>query len=131
MMEPWRFKPGQVWTYDNRDGEEDSRAVILRIDEEDGVRIFHICVRGLQIRDPYDPNARIDTITHMPFAADAAMASLKELDRVGAIPNFSEGYANWRTAYERREAGVFTISIGQAVAYMAGEAQGDIGDVLE
>ena len=112
-----RFEPGQVWTYDHRPGEEDSRLTILRVDQ-DGVlgQIVHVCVDGVGLPQSVDPELQSTRrISHMPFSAEAVAESVgKHVDTV-EVPDHAEGYGHWREAFEREEAGVFTITVGEAV----------------
>ncbi|WHI47117.1 hypothetical protein ACJJIE_05495 [Microbulbifer sp. TRSA001] len=113
-----KVKEGQVWKYDNREGEENSRVIILKIEEsKDDSMVVHAQISGIKI---YNPNSGevIEEITHMPFSIEALGASLNELMGESEIPDFEEGYDSWKREYDNGKAGVFTISIGEAVKYM-------------
>jgi len=108
-----QFKPGQVWTYQNRPGESSSTLTILQIDRSEKLGIIvHIRVDGLQVHNP--KGDLVPSIEHMPFSRDAMIRSAVRLLRTkGSIPTL-EGYENWRSAC----GGVYTISIADAVSVM-------------
>ncbi len=112
------IKEGQVWKYDNRPGEEESRVIILKLDEEnDGSVIVHVQVLGLDINNP-NSDESIEEITHMPFTREAAESSLLELMGETELPSYEDGYDDWKQEHEAGNAGVFSITIGESVKYM-------------
>lgn len=113
-----KFKVGQVWKYNNRDFEKESTLLLLRIDVEEDEEIFHIQVDGLNITNPNNLNEPIDIITHFPFSREALESSVVSYCGDGDIPDFSEGYDLWRESYEKGDAGIFSISVGEAVQFM-------------
>jgi hypothetical protein len=44
--------------------------------------------------------------------------SLLRVERTGPIPEFSDGYQQWRTGFDQNKAGVWTVPIAEAVAAM-------------
>ena len=111
------FRPGQVWSYQTRPGEDSSRVIVLRVEEapELGV-IVHVAVEGLNIRNPKAPGGRITRAQHLPFAKAAVERSVvSKLQDDSPIPPFEEGYRVWREAYDQQKGGVFTITIAEAV----------------
>ncbi|MCO1336868.1 hypothetical protein MO867_21300 [Microbulbifer sp. OS29] len=118
MMMDVKIKEGQEWKYDNREGEESSRAIILKIEEsKDNSLIVHIHVSGIKINNP-NGDESIEEITHMPFSIEALGASLHEFIGESDIPDYLDGYNSWKREYESGNAGVFSISIGESVKYM-------------
>jgi hypothetical protein len=112
------YEVGQVWTYDNRENEKNSSILILHIDKEGDGEIVHVCVRGLSISNPNNPNDMIDEITHMPFRKEALDDSVKNQIGIQEVPDYSEGYDIWRESYDAEEAGVYSITVGEAVQFM-------------
>ncbi|MFO0812452.1 MAG: hypothetical protein U0796_04505 [Gemmatales bacterium] len=111
------YAAGQVWKYHHRPSEDGSRLTILCIDTEPGYgNIVHIAVSGLAIRAPHAPNGHIREMSHLPFAEDAIDKSVTELVETLPEPPLSGGYAVWREAFDKGEAGVFTVPLGQLVA---------------
>ncbi|WP_445361921.1 hypothetical protein ACJJIL_10545 [Microbulbifer sp. EKSA005] len=113
-----KVKEGQVWKYDNREGEEDSRAIILKIEESKyDSMVVHVQISGIKIDNPNSGEV-IEEITHMPFSIEALGASISELMGECEIPDYEDGYNSWKREYINGNAGVFSISIGESVKYM-------------
>jgi len=117
---PPPFVAGQVWRYDHRPGEEGSTVHVIRVESEPrSGTVVHVSVHGLRLRNPMAPGGTSDRIGHMPFAEDALRRSVRDL--VGerdADAAAQEGYDAWRGAFERGEAGVFTVTLAEAVGMM-------------
>ena len=115
-MQP--FTPGQVWTYHTRPEEEASRVVICQVDEDPKLGpIVHIHVTGVRFKNQYAPRGFSDEIGHMPYSADALRVSLVTLESTNAaLPRYEDGYQEWRSAFEKGEAGVWTLSLRDAIA---------------
>jgi hypothetical protein len=114
-----KYYPGQVWKYHTRPAETDSRATILRIDlaPPQGY-IVHIAVDALTIRSPQSRDGVAKTISHLPFSEAAIDKSLTELDGTGPVPEFREGYQTWRDGFDHHKAGVWTVSVADAITAM-------------
>ena len=113
-----KYESGQVWSYDNRVNEPDSKLVLLKIEELHNEEIFHVHVFNLNLTDPGDIDAPLDCIFHMPFSKKAFEKSIRNLEGVTEVPDFKEGYDVWREAYDNGEGGVYSITVGEAVSYM-------------
>ncbi len=112
------FKAGQVWTYNNRPAEANSRLTILQVDAtEAGEPMVHIHVNGLAIHNPNQAEL-IEYIVHMPFSLEAIENSVQELVGEGDIPDYLEGYQMWKEEYDEGNAGFFSVTVGEAVTYM-------------
>jgi hypothetical protein len=109
------YKPGQVWSYKTRPGEEKSTLSILRAEAgPEDRRIVHIRVDNIRLKNctgGNEPNA----IEHMPFAREALDESVVKNIRSGPVPDFKNGYSEWRKAWDAGKAGVYTITVAQAV----------------
>lgn len=109
-----RFHPGQVWAFTPPAGQPEARLTILRV--EDGAkagRIVHISLSGVKYGGGHTH------IQHLPLAEAAIEKSVTSLDRkTGPIPDFSEGYKQWRTAFDAGKGGVFTISVAEAFDFV-------------
>jgi hypothetical protein len=111
------YKAGQVWSYKTRKHEEPSTLTVLMVetDSEFG-NIVHISVTGLKLKNPVSANGPIDTIGHMPFTEKAIDKSvIKLIKEDGELPEFNEGYDEWRLAFQNRKAGIYKISVSEAV----------------
>lgn len=55
----------------------------------------------------------------MPFSEAAIDSSVTErLGEVAELPDFQEGYTEWRNSFEAGNAGIFSIPVGKSVEYM-------------
>lgn len=117
-VEDEKYRPGQVWSYKTRPGEETSTFTILRVEAaSNGKRIVHIHVDGIRLKNCTggpEPNS----VTHMPFARESIDASaVKNLART-QVPAFEDGYAEWRKGWDARKAGFYTITVAEAIGVM-------------
>ncbi|WP_417237886.1 hypothetical protein [Bizionia sp.] len=115
-----QLESGQIWKYKTRIGEEKSRVLILKIEKyEEKETVIHISVHGLKIK-----NAKIETgisedIGHLPFSEESIIQSLTELvSSNNTLSNYEDGYNQWKDAFKIGNAGVFSISIKEAVDYV-------------
>ena len=111
------FRPGQVWSYRTRPGDDSSTVVVLRVEEAPTLGVIvHVAVEGLDIRNPKAPDGRITRAQHLPFAEAAVKRSVVNKLRDDApIPAVEDGYRAWREAYDQHKGGIFTITIAEAV----------------
>lgn len=102
------FLTGQLWKYDTRPGEENSTLTVLAIDEGDDHTIIHIRIDNVIFGSGF--------IRHLPFSADAIMNSvtgfIKHLD---AVPDFKDGYDQWKQEFIAGKAGYWRIPVKEAV----------------
>lgn len=114
-----KYSPGQIWRYKTRLTEPQSRAVVLRIDKSPVAGfIIHVALNGVALKSPSSPDGVAREISHLPFSEAAVDQSVTELESVGTIPNFGEGYQTWREAFDQHKAGVWTVAFAEAVAAM-------------
>jgi hypothetical protein len=108
-----KFRPGQIWHYRTRPGEEGSFLTILRIESLPKVgTIIHIRVDKVRLRN-CTGGPEPDNFQHMPFTRDAIEHSVTKLEREGSdIPDYKDGYDEWHNAC----GGVYTITVSEAVA---------------
>ena len=113
-----KFKPGQVWSYRTRTGEESSTLTILRVEEgPQKKRIIHIRVDHIHLKN-CTGGPEPETVEHMPFAREVLEASVIKVLRTGDVPDYHNGYGEWRQAWDAHKAGVYTISVAEAVDVM-------------
>ncbi|MEX2026699.1 MAG: hypothetical protein WEH44_05350 [Pirellulaceae bacterium] len=117
-MQP--FEAGQIWTYDTRPGEESSRITICLVESDPKLgEIVHIHLSGLRLRNRHAASGQSDQIGHMPYSGEALRAHIKSLESVSAdVPAFRDGYREWRLAFEKGDAGVWTASLQEAISVM-------------
>ncbi len=108
-----KFSGGQVWAFETPADQPDAKVTVLRV--EDGGpalgTIVHIAV------SPVTLAGRGTTIGHLPFTESAMEQSVTELESESQPIEESalEGYRGWRQAFDAGEAGVFTLSVAEAV----------------
>lgn len=114
------FDVGQLWSYRTRAGEDDSRIYIARVDRDFGTRpIYHLYIDGLKLKNPMLEGKVQDHLVHVPVSKESLEASVISLIRRDVTPpDISEGYEIWREAFAKGQAGVFTMSVQQAVQYI-------------
>lgn len=112
-----RFKVGQVWSYKTRPNETKSTFIVVKVENLPKLgNIVHIALRDLKIKNPRSPDGISDTMSHLPFAEEALTKSaVKMLKERAELPDFEEGYGLWREAFDQKRAGVYTITIAEAV----------------
>ncbi len=114
------LKSGQIWKYNTRKGEEKSRVVILKV-EDYGKRgqIVHISVNGVRIKNEHIEGGISKEIEHLPFDNETIIKSLTELEsKTENLPDFMDGYLQWKEAFISEKGGVFTIEVKEAIDFV-------------
>lgn len=110
------LKVGDIWAYKNRPGEDGSTLTILKIENYPKLgKVVHIRVDGFRMINPVT-GSEFNDMPHLPFQAKALERSITH--RVGEtaeIPDFNQGYAAWRAAFDEEKAGVFKISVSKTL----------------
>lgn len=109
-----------MWSYKTRAGEEESYFIVVKVETQPKLgTIVHIAVRKLKIKNPRSPDGLSADVDHMPFA-EAALnkSSGKVLKEKVDLPDFEEGYRMWREEFDAGHAGVYTITLAEAVKVM-------------
>ena len=106
------YKPGQVWSYKTRPGEDESTITILRVESTPKFGIIvHVRIDGFQLENcagGKTPSA----MDHAPFAKTAIDKSVVKLLRTEkAPPDFEEGYKDWLSHC----GGIYTMSVADAL----------------
>lgn len=111
---------GQVWSYQTREGEEDSFLVIVATEEHEKVgAIVNIYVGGLRMRNSRAASGITEVISHLPFAKNAIDECVGDLlGYADSLPPYEEGYGSWRQAFDSGDAGVFTIPVAMVIEAM-------------
>jgi hypothetical protein len=115
-----RYKVGQRWSYKTRPNEKDSYFIVVKVETHPKLsNIIHIAVRDLKMKNPRSPDGFSDKVDHMPFAEDAINRSaVKVLKEKVDLPDYKEGYKMWREAFDAGRAGIYTITLAEAVDVM-------------
>ncbi len=111
------FAEGQVWSYKTRKGEEGSRVLINKIESNPKLgKIFHISVSGVKVKNLRIPSGISTDLPHSPVSEETLKKSLTKL--IGTSPpnpDYQEGYQTWKSAFDKGEAGIFTIDVADIV----------------
>ena len=116
-----KFAAGQVWKYKTRPNETDSRLTVVRVDPDDHEfgNIIHIYISAVDIPNSDAPDGKTVFIQHMPYEEEALSKSVIELDtQTKELPDYLDGYKLWKAAFEKGEAGVFSVDVSQAVDFV-------------
>ncbi len=115
-----RYQVGQKWSYKTRPNEKDSYFIVVKVENYPKLgNIIHIAVRDLKMKNPRSPDGISDKVDHMPFAEEAMNKSaVKILKEKVDLPDYEEGYNMWREAFEAGHAGIYTITLAEAVDVM-------------
>ncbi|SNR34654.1 hypothetical protein [Lutibacter flavus] len=119
-LKNFELKSGQIWKYNTRKGEEKSRIIILRVEKYDkGEIVVHIAVKGLKIENSQKESGISEEIGHLPFSNESIIKSLTELESSNNdLPDYLDGYNEWKKAFDSGKGGMFTISINEAVDFV-------------
>ena len=112
------FQPGQVWRYHARPGEDSSTLTVLKVEThpKTGV-IVHVGVTGVHVRTPGSDYT--SELGHLPISEDALRRSVTTKVRDGApTDRGTDGYQEWRRAFDSGRGGVFTTTVAECVAFV-------------
>ena len=111
------FAEGQVWHYKTRKGEESSRVLINKIESNPTLgKIFHISVSGVNVKNPGIAGGISTDLPHFPVSEETLKKSLTKLNgKRQSNPDYQEGYQTWKSAFDKGEAGIFTIDVAEIV----------------
>lgn len=114
------FGEGQVWSYKNRAGEGGSTVLIDKVETgPEGVKIFHISVSGVKLKNPRIAGGISSELPHFPVSEKTLNNSLvKVLGQSPPNPDYLDGYNTWKAAFDKGEAGVFTITIADIISFV-------------
>jgi hypothetical protein len=123
-----KFRVGDVWEYQTRKGEEHSRITILRVDESPELgTIIHVGIDNVRLANCHG-GPEPEAVPHMPFARKALEESVaKKVASDQPLPDYKEGYQEWRRAYVQKHAGIYVISVANAVSVAEKTFQNGIG----
>ena len=115
-----KYKPGQVWNYHTRQYEAGSTLTIVKTESGDKLgNIIHIHIEGVRMKNPHDKLGLSSVISHLPCSEEAINESVVSIVRETALlPNFEEGYREWREAFDARQAGVWGIPVAAIIEAM-------------
>jgi len=112
-----KFKVGDEWAYRTRKSEEKSTVTVLKVESspELGV-IVHVAVNKIRLANCHGGPSP-ESVPHMPFARRALDDSVtKKIASDRPLPDYEEGYNQWREAYSGKHAGIYVIPVSKAVS---------------
>jgi hypothetical protein len=118
-IEDSKYQVGQVWKYKARPEEPNSTFTVLKVENwpKTGT-IVHVRVDDVRIH-VVSEDTLYKSVDHMPFSKEAIdLSALTLLKTSKTVPDFSEGYEQWREAFLLGKAGVFSITLKEGVKYM-------------
>jgi hypothetical protein len=112
-----QFAQGQVWEYTSRPSDAGSTLLINKVESDPKLGlIFHISVRAVKVKNKRAPSGITTELPHFPVSTKTLEASVtKQLRAEPPNPEYLEGYAAWRHAFENGRAGIFTIPVAEIV----------------
>jgi hypothetical protein len=115
-----RFQPGQVWHYNTRPGEESSRLTIAKVESHPKLgTIVHIQINDVAVKSPTAPGGVSKVISHLPYSEKSVADSVTTLETDAVTPTgWEEGYQMWKSAFDAGKAGIWSITVSEAVAAM-------------
>lgn len=115
-----KYEVGQVWEYETRKGEEKSTLTIVGVENHKKLgTIINIYVEGLKLKNRNAEAEFSETVQHLPFSKVAIDKSVIKLMRITKqLPDYKDGYDEWRTAFDKGEAGIFTITVEESIQVM-------------
>ena len=117
---PIKFAPGQRWAYHTRPQDDGSTLLVLKVESDPRIgTIVSVSVSNLHLKNPQSPDGFSSNVQHMPFALAALEKSVTKLLTIDVpLPQFEESYRTWRDAFDAGHAGIYTISVSEAVQVM-------------
>ena len=115
-----KYEVGQIWEYETRETESASTFIIVALQNHNNLGvIINVYVDGLKIKNPSIEAGISNVIQHLPFSKQAIEMSVTKLrGKREQLPDYQEGYKEWKTAFESGDAGVFTITVKEAIEAM-------------
>ncbi len=106
------YSPGQVWSYNPREGESEATLTILKVEALPKVgTLVHIRVDGVRLKS-CSGAPDLTAVAHAPFTREALNRSVRRLLRTGPVPDFAAGYDSWR----QHCGGVYTTTVAEMEA---------------
>lgn len=116
-----KYKVGDVWAYQQRQGEESSTLIINKIEMgNDQLPIYHISIRDIKVANPQSATGFTEKLGHAPVSIETLDNSVTNKLASDAQPDsdFLEGYQAWHKAYTEGSGGVFTNTVREIVDYI-------------
>lgn len=111
------FDIGQVWRFQNRQGEDNSTITILGVEKYDSDNtIIHIRIDAVKIHSSEAAGGYTNFIAHLPFSENALARSVTNfLGPIAALPDYSDGYNQWKEAFDTDRASYWKIDVAEVM----------------
>jgi hypothetical protein len=78
-----------------------------------------VSLEGVRVANPYAPDGFTHVVRHAPFREDAISKSvIRVVGQARTLPEFEAGYQNWREGFDQGKAGIYTITVAEALGVM-------------
>ena len=107
------YVAGEVWSFKARAGEDSATLLIDKVESDPKLgAIYHISVSGVRVKNARAPGGFTTDFPHFPVSKAVLDEScIAQVGRAAPNPEFLEGHADWKRAFDRGAAGVFTIPV--------------------
>ncbi len=111
-----KFSVGQVWAYHTRLQDSTSTLVVVKTEADDVLgEIVHISLRDVRMRNAYQATVSLG-MAHLPISEEALSRSVtRVLEENAALPEYEDGYHQWREAFDAGQAGIWTVPVAEIV----------------
>jgi hypothetical protein len=111
------YAPGQVWSISAPAAQSRATLTVLRIDSVPQLgTVIHVRLDSLDLSHAGKGLERQHTVQHLPFIRSAIDSSVvSKLIDSGAVPEYREGYTQWR----RAQGGAFSITVAAFLQQLA------------
>ena len=115
-----KYQVGEKWKFRSRPGDENATLTIVKVESNANLGVIvHVSLEGLHIKSAHAPTGVSESVSHMPFSEAAIERSVTDRVATGVLlPKFEDGYREWRTAFDKGEGGIFTITVGEGIAFV-------------
>ena len=121
-----KFEVGQVWKYDNRQGEDSSTFTILKIEKYHKVfdsinyidTVIHIRIDKIKVHDPKSITGFSNFIEHLPCSEKTlSQSATMTLEKRTTLPEFTNSYNRWKKLYNQGKNLYWGLSIREAISH--------------
>ncbi len=126
-MDTTLFETGQIWRVEGRTATPILHVALHRLNDLPGIGL----VACASLTPQSDKDAGFPVVGHIPILLETAGLDEAHLIADGAqeTDSFTEGYEAWKEAFDRHEAGLFTITVAEVYELLCSQvgtaAQGD------
>jgi hypothetical protein len=108
------YSEGQIWSIRGRRGDDGATLLIDKVEHDARLgAIYHISVAGITV---HVPGGVTHELPHLPVGKQTLDASCIEvIGRSAPNPEYLDGYATWKHAFDQHQAGVFTAPVAAII----------------